>query len=285
MLIGTAPDAPEYQAGEGDFEELARDLNCGYFCDADVDGARGRDLIQAAGADLAISLNWPRLIDRATIDRFPRGILNLHVGDLPRFRGNATTNWAILAGESQVVITVHLMTEQLDAGPIVLKRAVPLDEGTYVSDVHRSITGNVGAMFVAAIAGLESGLLIPQPQPEDPALALRGFPRLPIDSQIDWRLPAVDLARLVRASAEPFAGAYTTLAGQRLTVWRARHGRLPYAWLGAPGQVASRDVASGDVVTLTGRDVLILEELELDGGGRQPASRVIRSTRARLGST
>jgi UDP-4-amino-4-deoxy-L-arabinose formyltransferase/UDP-glucuronic acid dehydrogenase (UDP-4-keto-hexauronic acid decarboxylating) len=228
-------------------------------------------------------MNWPTLIGRELRERFGHGVINAHPGDLPRYRGNACPNWAILNGETEVVLTLHLMSDELDAGPVLLKRPFPLGAGTYVGAVYEFLAVAVPEAFVEALDALERGELRATPQPEDPSLALRCYPRRPADSRLDWRLAADALARLVRASAEPFAGAFTHLDGRRLTVWRAHPAALSTPSLGVTGQVVGIDRAAGTVDVLTADGVLVLEDTELEGAGRGPASEAVGSLRARLG--
>lgn len=282
VLVGTCPPAPEYRVAERDFERLAEDIGCDYFCDASLDSKERIALVRSLEADVAISLNWPTLVSREFIALFRHGIVNAHAGDLPRFRGNACPNWAILTGEDKVVLTLHQMSEGLDEGPILLKKAFPLAENTYIGDVYGFLTGAIPAAYVEALAGLASGSFVPSAQPAEPSKSLRCFPRMPEDGEIAWELPAQRLATLVRASAEPFPGAFTHLDGARLTVWRARVGTLGYPFLGVPGQVAGIDHDSGAVTVLAGEGVLVLEEVET-AGGRRKAAEFVRSTRVRLG--
>ena len=85
---------------------------------------------------MAISVNWPNLLTPEVLDLFPDGVWNAHAGDLPRYRGNAAPNWAILSGEDAVILTIHRMSAGLDEGPILAQRSFPLDETTYISDVY-----------------------------------------------------------------------------------------------------------------------------------------------------
>jgi methionyl-tRNA formyltransferase len=267
--VATAPAAPEYGVGPDDFAALARRVGATY------------GEIEPAGAEIAISVNWPTLIGGDVRDRFPRGILNGHAGDLPRFRGNAAPNWAILLGEPRVVATVHEMADELDAGPILVQRALEIDESTYVGDVYAFLERTFPPLFAEALDGLEAGTLTPRPQAGEP---LRCYPRRPEDGELDWRLDAVALARLVRASAEPFAGAFGRLEEERTTVWRARAEPLREAGVGIPGQVIARRPETGEVDVLTGYGRLVLEEVET-ATGRMPAAEAIRSLRARFTGT
>jgi methionyl-tRNA formyltransferase len=283
VLIGTCPAVAEYKKNENDFAELAETLRVPYFCDAAINSDRIIKLIYDSGADVAISVNWLTLISRKVIDQFPYGIINAHAGDLPRYRGNAVSNWAIINNEATVVLTLHYMVAELDAGPILLQRTFHLLPTTYITDIYSFIEVTLPGMFVETLDGLESNSLFPRNQSTDPSQSLRCFPRLPRDSELDWDQSAEYLARLIRASAEPFAGAYSYLNKEKLIIWRAYADRLPYPYLGAPGQVAERRKKKGEVIVLTGDGVLVLQEAENAFGVRSSAGEIITSSRVRLG--
>ncbi len=282
VLVGTCPAAPEYKATERDFEELARELSCPFFCDANINRPSYSQLARESGAEVAISVNWIGLIGQKMLDVFAHGLLNAHAGDLPKYRGNACPNWAILNGEEEVVLTIHQMSVDLDAGPVVLKREFPLTEETYIADVYRFVETNIPEMFGEALAGLANGSLSPVPQSDAAEDSLRCFPRLPRDGEMDWTKSAADLARLVRASADPFAGAYSFMDDEKVIVWRARSGRLPFPYLSVPGQVVHRDEKSGEVSVATGEGILVLQESE-NAEGRGRAADIVRTMRARFG--
>lgn len=267
-LVATAPGAPEYRADEEDFRALA----------AHVDATFALNEIPDTDAELAVSVNWPRLLTGEVIERFPRGIVNAHAGDLPRYRGNAAPNWAIINGEHEVVLTFHLMDESLDSGPVLGKYRYPLGARTTIGDVYAWLDTAIPQGFVDVVGGLEAGTLEARPQPTDPALALRVPPRRPEDSELDWERGAAELDRLVRASSEPFAGAFSYLEGERITVWRARP------------DAARADRAVGELLeprpdgvpVATGDGLLVLEEVEL-GSRRGHATELLGSARGRLG--
>ena len=279
VLIGSAPASPEYLCDESDFRQLAGEFGCDYLTgDINADAAIG--MMRRSGADVAISVNWPTLIGATARGVFAHGVINAHAGDLPRYRGNACPNWAILNGESRVVVTLHVMADELDAGPILLQRPCAILEDTYIADVYAFMTAHIPVMFAEVLDGLASGSITPRPQSGAP---LRCYPRRPEDGEIDWRLPAGQLSRLVRASAEPFAGAFTVRDGARLKIWRAWATVPPSDVLGVPGQVTAVDKGSGTIDVLTGDGFLTVAEVQLEDGPRERAAGVIRSTRERLG--
>lgn len=282
VLIGTCEAAPEYKVKERDFEDLAAEIGCPFFCDPAVNKPQYIEMVRESRAEIAISWNWLTLIGQQLLDQFPLGVVNAHTGDLPRFRGNACPNWAILVDEPRIVVTLHRMVVELDAGPILLQRSMDLKSDTYIGDVYEFLRANVPDMFSEVLTGLASAAIAPRPQSDDPALGLRCYPRIPEDSMIDWSRNAEEIARLVRASAEPFSGAYTFIGSERLTIWKARSERFSFQYLGVPGQVAEIR-KNGDVSILSGQGVLVLQEVELERKGRTQPSAIIRSTRKRLG--
>lgn len=283
VLVGTCAAAPEYRVKEADFERLAADARCPYFSDARVNDECHVHAARESGAEIAISVNWLTLFGPQIIAAFPRGILNAHAGDLPRYRGNACPNWAILNGEAYVGACSHQVIPELDAGPVVLRTRFRLDAKTYIGDVYAFLDREFPRLLVEGMEGLASGALKPEPQPADPVLSLRCHPRRPGDGQIDWRQPAEMICRLVRASAEPFAGAFTYLDRQKLVVWRARAEKIAAPLLGVPGQVVSRTTDTGEVAVLAGDGLLVLEVVQPAARERQTATNAIHSTRIRLG--
>jgi UDP-4-amino-4-deoxy-L-arabinose formyltransferase/UDP-glucuronic acid dehydrogenase (UDP-4-keto-hexauronic acid decarboxylating) len=209
---------------------------------------------------------------------FPLGVLNAHAGDLPRFRGNACPNWAILTGEPHVGLCVHRMVPELDAGPVFLRDRLALDDDTYIGDVYAWLERRIPEMLAAAIDGLSDNTLAPVPQPDDPALVLRAYPRRPEDSRIEWAWPRRRVLAMVRASSRPFSGAFAYLEGERkLIIWRAAQITSPGEILAAPGQVCDR--LEGDPAIACGDGLIRLIDISLEGAADvQEAKRLVTAS-------
>ena len=283
MAIVTAKPSPEYKAKEKDFQRLARKADARFLCVDRLSKETISKLAVVTGADVAISVNWPSLIPPSVLNLFEKGIINAHAGDLPRFRGNACPNWAILSGEEKVVLSLHRMAPDLDAGPIHAQRSFRLKPDTYIGDVYRFLDDNMPGMFADLLDTMARGKARPKIQSQRPNGILRCLPRLPSDGFLDWARSAQDLCRVVRATAEPFPGAFTYFGGEKLVVWRARSRPLPHAFLGVPGQVVQVSRERGDVSIFTGKGLLDLEMVEWRSSGRRKAADIIQSTRVRLG--
>lgn len=289
-LVGTCRPAPQDGVGISDFAQLAKSAGCPFFADTAINQPRYVETARLSGAEVAISINWQTLIGSPMLAAFaPHGIVNAHAGDLPRYRGNACPNWAILEGEDQVMVTLHGMAEELDAGPILLQRAFPLGPRTTIGDVRAFIGRVLPNLFVELLNGLEAGTLCGQQQPSGPSAGLRCYPRLPRDGQIDWRQSAERIDRLIRASGQPFSGAYSWFEERngegpirKLTIWAARPVTIPGEILAVPGSVLRVSGETGWAVAAGDGRAIVLDEVELDGEPADPTV-VFRTARQRLG--
>lgn len=281
--IITCSDEEFYTVSPADFEQLAADIGAEYHFCTDLNSEEMVDRLSDGRSDIAISVNWKYPTRQPVLTAFDHGVLNAHAGDLPRYRGNAAPNWAIINGEDEVVLTVHRMSEEIDAGPLVRQSRVPITEETYLQEIYEAMRTRFPELFAESLSGLEDGTITLQPQPDDPTAVLRGYPRVPKDSEIDWTQSATEIHRLIRASAEPLFGAYTYLGTEKLTIWRARTETPAHQYCGTPGQVAERRPDSGEVSIITGEGFLVLEEVQRENGDRTAATDVITSIRTRLG--
>jgi UDP-4-amino-4-deoxy-L-arabinose formyltransferase/UDP-glucuronic acid dehydrogenase (UDP-4-keto-hexauronic acid decarboxylating) len=282
-LMITTSESAESAIAESDFESLAQEVGAAFLNTRRINADLAQSAIRASAASVAISINWPFLIQTETLALFPQGIINSHAGDLPRYRGNATPNWALLMGESELPITLHFMSAGLDTGAIVLQRRMMIEAATRVQDIYDFSAEVVPQMFTEALTELEAGTLQPVTQSTDPTLALRCYPRLPQDSFIDWTQSAEQIRRLVQAVSEPFNGAYTYLGYDKLIIWRAvvEHPQTPY--LAMPGHVVERRT-DGGIAVATGDGLLIVQEVQLGNhSARCQAGAIIKSVRTRLG--
>lgn len=279
--VWTCAAEAHYDADVAGFATLAAESGAMFSADRRINGTASVALLRELGCDVALSVNWPTVLSDTVMGAFRLGILNAHAGDLPRYRGNACPNWAILRGEPAIGLCIHQMAKELDAGPVVLRDRHPIGEDTYIGDLYRWIDQRIPAMLVEAAEGLATGGL--QPAPQDESLALRTYPRRPEDGRIDWKQPAGVILRLVRASSRPFAGAFTTLEGTRqVTVWRAAPFPAAGEFAAVPGQVCCHH--EGDPVIATGDGLVRLEEIQVEGRATDAEAKqaVLASLRHRL---
>lgn len=279
-LVATARAAPEYRASEAQFAAFAQAHNAPFFDAPDINGADFITALRAAEADIAISVNWPTLVRREACESITLGILNAHAGDLPRYRGNACPNWAILNDESHVGLCIHAMDpDALDAGPIYARRKLGLNPDIYIADVYAWLDQTIPPLFAEALANAGRRDFVPEDQAFAGTRPLRTHPRRPDDGRIDWLCDAAAVTRLIRASSRPFAGAFTHLEGKdRVVIWRARVASLDHDVSAVPGQVLGRS-SNGNPLVACGAGAIEIEQGECASGRPIPGSNRYRFSR------
>ncbi|MGI5995734.1 MAG: methionyl-tRNA formyltransferase, partial [Saccharomonospora viridis] len=211
--------------------------------------------------------------------RLPKhGTLNVHDSLLPAYAGFSPIIWALLNGEKEVGVTAHMMDEELDAGPILLQRAVEVGPKDTATDLFHKTVDLIGPLVSESLELIASGRANPVPQ--DRSKASFFHKRSIEDSRIDWTWPAEDIERLVRAQSDPYPNAFTYYRGQRIRITKAFVTERPYG--GTPGRVFIRE---GDgVVIVAGADArhgrnpgLAIERLRTDDGVEHAATDFFRS--------
>lgn len=272
-LVATSTPSPEYLARPDDFSVFAAQNNCPYFFEPNINSESFINYIRGLDIDIGVSINWPTLIGPEACAVFKHGILNSHLGDLPRYRGNACPNWAILQGESKIGLCIHQMDpHQVDAGPVFVRRYLTITNDTYVEDVYRWTDSVEPSAFVEALEHVANPDFYPAAQEKTGVRPLRTHPRRPEDGAINWQQSAAYICRLVRASSKPFGGAFSFFEGKvKVTIWRARVVDLSYDVMAVPGQIIGRGEAGG-VMVACGEGVIEIENSEMADGRNLPAS-------------
>jgi methionyl-tRNA formyltransferase len=264
VVVATTRAEPFYGCSGKDFSLLAERTGADYLGEVSLNRPEVQTQLKSSSADIAISINWPTMVSEEVIALFPHGVVNAHCGDLPRYRGNACPNWAILNGDPNIGLCIHKMAaDEVDAGPIVARDYFPVSKDIYIGDVYSWLDDRIPKLLASAIDGLTGGRLVPVPQPLDPSLALRCYPRRAEDGLIDWKLSVEKIHDLVRATSRPFDGAFTYLEdGRKVKIWRASTYAHPQPFCAVPSQIMLR--FEGDPIVATGNGALRLEEVEID---------------------
>lgn len=205
-------------------------------------GRRGLiDLAARLRPDFIFSFYYRKLLPPAVLRQARRGALNLHGSLLPRLRGRAPLNWALVEGEARTGVTLHYMVREPDAGDIVAQRGWDIGPRDTAKTLFDRAVVETRRLLEEVWPLLQAGAAPRIPQ--DPSRATYRGRRTPEDGRIDWTLPTSKIDGLVRAVTEPFPGAFTFLKGRKLMVWEGR----PAAGRGVPGTVLEPFVvATGD---------------------------------------
>ncbi len=218
-----------------------------------------RALVAAAAADAMVVAAYG-LILPAQILTLPRlGCINIHASLLPRWRGAAPIQRAMLAGDAETGITLMQMDAGLDTGGMLLQRAVTIGAEETAGELHDRLARLGAQLIVEALPAL------PVPRPQDDAAATYAAKLTKDEAIIDWNEDAARIALKVRAY-NPFPGAVTALQGERIKIWRAR---AATCGAGVPGTVC--EAAPGQLVVACGQGALELLELQRAGGKRLAA--------------
>ena len=278
----TSKSAPEYKVTEKEFKSFSDIKKIPFIHDAKINYKKISEKFSKVDADIGISINYNGIIPTEVISFFKHGILNAHGGDLPKYRGNACQAWAIINGEKKVGLCIHKMIgDDLDSGDIIRKEYIPIQDETTIGDVYNYFNQLIPNMFVESVNLLGNNPdYILEEQSKDPNKHLRCYPRKPEDGKINWDDTSIKINRLIRASSEPYSGAFTYLDDLKIIIWRAKLIKSKADWLGIPGQVAEI-YEDGGVAILTNQGKIKIEEIEANGKRMKPSA-LLNSIRKRL---
>jgi methionyl-tRNA formyltransferase len=225
------------------------------------------------GLDAAVVVAYGLILPEAVLEAPRLGCLNIHASLLPRWRGAAPIQRAILAGDAETGITIMQMDQGLDTGPILMQEAVPIGIADTAADLHDRLAALGARMIVAALAGLAAGKLVAQPQPADGATYAAKIDRA--EARIDWRETAAMIERRLRAFT-PWPGLWFEAKGERLRLVGAH--LLPDAPAGAvaPGTVLQPREGAPLAVACGEGTALALDSLQRAGRAARPAAEFLR---------
>jgi len=197
----------------------------------------------------------------------PHGALNIHASLLPRWRGAAPIQRALLAGDSETGITIMKMDAGLDTGPVLSLHRLAIAEDDDAQSLHERLAALGAEAIVGALEDIAAGRSRPLPQPGSGATYARKIGK--DEAELDWRRPCVELERAVRA-LRPSPGARSQLRGASIKIWRARC----VARKGTPGEVLENSAAG--ILIGCGEGALLATELQRAGGKRLAAADFLR---------
>jgi methionyl-tRNA formyltransferase len=228
-----------------------------------------------ARPDVMVVAAYGLLLPQAVLDIPRLGCLNIHASLLPRWRGAAPIQRAILAGDAETGVTIMQMDAGLDTGPMLLTERVAVAGDDTAQTLHDKLAALGAGLIVTALRGLEKGELTAVPQPAEGITYAAKIDKR--EAELDWRKPAIELARAVRAF-NPFPGAAARLNGAVLKIRSAQAADGQ----GEPGTVIS--AGSDGIVVACGQGALRLNQLQKPGGKRLAAADFLRGVPVRAGA-
>jgi len=231
-------------------------------------------LLREIAPDVMVVAAYGLLLPQAVLDVPRHGCLNIHASLLPRWRGAAPVQRAILAGDSMTGVCIMQMEAGLDTGPVLLRREHPVGPEVTAGELTGALASLGAHAIVEALANLDSL----EPVPQDDACATYAAKVQKAEARIDWTRPAAGIDRQVRAF-NPFPGAEGTVLQAPLKIWRSQ----PIAASGTPGETVP---GAQGLVVACGEGALRLLEVQRPGARRVAANDFLRgnpAAPARLG--
>lgn len=267
-VITLTPAAAARRSAPGDYRGLCRDFGIEPFEVESINGPDGLAALRSLALDLAFVIGWTEIVRPPTRELVGRGLIGAHASLLPRNRGRAPVNWALIRGERVTGNTLLWLGDSIDGGEIIDQIAIPIAVYDTCATVYARVAESTRDMVLRALPALLRG---ERPGTAQPATAAPTLPRRrPEDGRIDWSRSHGELYDFVRALTRPYPGAFGRLGGRKWTIWQCAS--VPAA--GNPsarpgeilGPVVSPVAAACGQLVQCGRGMVVLLEVEDEDG-------------------
>lgn len=279
VLAVTQPDKPKGRGKEMQFtpvKECAIKHGIPVFQPVKVRQQECIDELCRYEADIMVVVAFGQILPKEILEMTPYGCINVHASLLPKYRGAAPIQWAIINGETESGVTTMQMNEGLDTGDMLLKTVIPFDEKETGGSLHDKLSVAGAKLCIETLEGLQAGSIVPQPQGE----MTTEYARM-LDKQlgnINWKRPAVAIERLIRGLS-PWPSAYTNWNGKTMKIWSAK------------AEEGIKSAEEGTIVKVekdafyvqTGDGYLKVTELQIPGKKRMDAGAFLRGYEVKAG--
>jgi methionyl-tRNA formyltransferase len=221
--------------------------------------------LAASGAELAVVVAYGKILPTAVLTAIPRGCVNVHGSLLPRYRGAAPVQWAVIHGEAETGVSIMQLDEGMDTGPVLLERRVAIEPDETSGELLARLAPLGAQALLEALGELAAGTAHPVAQ--DHARASHAPMLAKSDGAIDFAQPAAQVAARIRG-VDPWPGAHAVLRGQPVKLFRARPTEASAP--AAPGTVLAIDRAGVHIAAAGG--AVVVRELQAAGRKRLPAA-------------
>ncbi|MGC2235809.1 MAG: methionyl-tRNA formyltransferase [Pyrinomonadaceae bacterium] len=279
VAVYTQPDRP---AGRGNrlkmsaVKEFALENHLKIYQPTRIKTPEALETFKSHNADVAVVVAYGRILPESFLQAYPKGAINVHFSLLPKYRGAAPVNWAIVEGETKTGVTTMQMDAGLDTGGILLQRELEISEDESAPELMEKLSV-LGADLLSETLAMYNELTA---QPQDDALATFAPIMKKEDGLINWMLSASEIANRVRGF-QPFPTAFTFYDGKKLTIWKAKEVQSSEFKVQSIGEVFE---AKGDrLLIFCGDSVLQIEELQLEGKRRMPVRDFLNGMKIQIG--
>ena len=279
-IIITSKNSDYDKTTPKDIKKFANEINADFILTEKINSMKIQNKIKKLKLDLCLSTNNRLILSKELISLVKYGILNAHAGDLPRYRGNANQNWAIIKGEKKIGLSIHFMNEKLDAGDIIKKKFFKINDETTIADIYEFLDNEIPRLHLQAAKEIRIGKY--KTIKQDEKKVLRTYPRNRSDGKINWEMNTTDIHKIIRASGYPFFGAYTYLKNEKLIILEAKKEYPKFSYFSQPGQITERR-KNGEVTVACSDGFLVLTKVKFNDKIYEKPSEIITSLYTRLG--
>jgi len=270
LLVLTQPDRPagrHLRVAASPVKRFAQTEGIRVLQPATLRGAAPEVLsVRELRPDALVVAAYGLLLPPALLDAGRYGAVNIHASLLPRWRGAAPIQRALLAGDGETGISIMQMDAGLDTGPVLAQHRIRIESNEDSGSLHERLAALGASAIVEALADIEAGRVSPIPQSAEGVTYAPKIDKR--ETRLDWSRPAGELERAVRAF-RPAPGAFAMLQGEAIKVWRSR----VESGEAAPGTVLH---AADELVVACAGDALAISELQRPGGRRLSALEFLR---------
>ena len=271
LAVVTQPDKPK---GRGKsvlmtpVKEKALELGIPVYQPVKVREPEFMEVLKGLDAEVFVVVAFGQILPMEILEMPRYGCVNVHASLLPRYRGAAPIQWAVIDGEAVSGVTTMLMDEGLDTGDMLEKAEIPLDKEETGGSLFEKLSLLGGELILSTLEKLQNGTAVrtPQGEPDTPYAKMLKKSM----GQIDWSMEAEKIERLIRG-LNPWPSAYTSLNGKTVKIWAAEV--VPGNGTGVPGRAA---VSRDSLLVETGKDLLSIKELQLEGKKRMDTAAFLR---------
>ena len=272
VLAVTQPDKPKGRGKEVQFSPVKETALAHGIPVFQPRRVRDPECVEELGkyrADVMVVIAFGQILPKEILEMTPYGCINVHASLLPKDRGAAPIQWAVIDGEPVSGVTTMQMDEGLDTGDMLLKTEVALDEKETGGSLHDKLASAGAKLCVRTLKELEAGRLVPEKQGESPTAYARMLDKKL--GAIDWTRSACSIERLVRG-LNPWPSAYTDWNGKTMKIWEAD---VTEAESGqTPGTVVA--VQKNSFSVQTGKGQLVVKALQIPGKKRMDTGAFLR---------
>ena len=280
VAVYTQPDKPKGRGNKltaSPVKEFALQNNLPIFQPTKIKTQEALEVFQSHAADVAVVVAYGRILPISFLEAFAGGAINVHFSLLPKYRGAAPVNWAIVNGEEKTGVTTMQMDAGLDTGGILLQRETKIEDQETAVELMQKLA-LIGADLLSETLAMRNELTV---QPQNDAEATLAPIMRKEDGVIDWNLSAREIADRVRGF-QPFPTSYTKYQEKKLTIWRASEIQDSELKIEESGEILA---AKGDelLIACGNQTVLRIEELQLEGKKRMPTRDFLNGVKVKIG--